>query len=156
MTKTLRKTKQKTEPANQPGVTRGILISFCENLEPAVDFYGNPTGAPVLASSTIRLHETDLGKDVILVFEDGDQTRPVILGVVRPPREPMPKELDLPVEIKTDGERLQISARQEIELRCGRSSITLTADGKVLIRGAYVSSRSSGANRIKGGSVHLN
>ena len=35
-------------------------------------------------------------------------------------------------------------------------SITLTGAGKVLIRGAYVLSRSSGVNKIKGGSVQLN
>jgi hypothetical protein len=41
-------------------------------------------------------------------------------------------------------------------LRCGQASVTLTKAGKVLIRGTYVSSRSSGVNRIKGGSVQLN
>ena len=42
------------------------------------------------------------------------------------------------------------------ELRCGKASITLTRAGKVLIRGAYLLSRSSGVNRIKGGSVQIN
>jgi hypothetical protein len=41
-------------------------------------------------------------------------------------------------------------------LRCGKSSITLTRAGKVLIEGEYISSRSSGVNRIKGGSIQLN
>ena len=41
-------------------------------------------------------------------------------------------------------------------LRCGKASITLTREGKVLIKGAYLSSRSSGVNRIKGGSVQIN
>ena len=35
-------------------------------------------------------------------------------------------------------------------------NIMLTRAGKVLIRGAYLLSRSSGANRIKGGSVQIN
>jgi uncharacterized protein (DUF2345 family) len=55
-----------------------------------------------------------------------------------------------------DGQRVDVRAEQEIVLRCGKASITLTRAGKVLIRGAYISSQSSGANRIKGGSVHLN
>ena len=38
----------------------------------------------------------------------------------------------------------------------GKASITLTREGKVLIRGTYLSSRSSGVNRIKGGSVQIN
>ena len=55
-----------------------------------------------------------------------------------------------------DGERLEFSAEREIVLRCGKASITLTREGKVLIKGAYLSSRSSGVNRIKGGSVQIN
>jgi len=46
--------------------------------------------------------------------------------------------------------------KDQLVLRCGRASITLTAAGKVLIEGAYVSSRSTGVNRIKGGSVQIN
>ncbi|MEW5071937.1 hypothetical protein AB1P14_09365, partial [Pseudomonas aeruginosa] len=38
----------------------------------------------------------------------------------------------------------------------GKASITLTRAGKVIIRGAYLSSRSTGVNRIKGGSVQIN
>ena len=49
-----------------------------------------------------------------------------------------------------------LSAQEEIVLRCGKASITLTKAGKVLIEGAYVLSRSSGVNRIRGGSVQLN
>ena len=49
-----------------------------------------------------------------------------------------------------------LKAQQEIVLECGKASITLTRAGKVLIRGAYLLSRSSGVNRIKGGSVQIN
>jgi hypothetical protein len=41
-------------------------------------------------------------------------------------------------------------------LRCGKASITLTKAGKVLVQGTYVSHRSSGVIRIKGGAVQLN
>jgi hypothetical protein len=58
--------------------------------------------------------------------------------------------------VETDGERLVFSAEKEIVLRCGESSITLTRAGKILIRGAYVLTRSSGVNRIQGGSVQIN
>lgn len=49
-----------------------------------------------------------------------------------------------------------VSAKEQLVLRCGKASITLTKAGKVLIKGSYVLSRSSGVNRIKGGSVQLN
>src|SRR5258708_5480867 len=45
---------------------------------------------------------------------------------------------------------------EAVVLECGHASITLTSAGKVLIRGAYLSSRSSGVHRIKGASVDIN
>ncbi len=60
------------------------------------------------------------------------------------------------VEVDADGQRLVVSAQEQLVLRCGKASITLTKAGKVLIQGAYVLSRSTGVNRIKGGSVQLN
>ena len=60
------------------------------------------------------------------------------------------------VNAAVDNERLVLTADKEIVLRCGKASITLTRAGKILIRGAYLLSRSSGVNRIKGGSVQLN
>ena len=60
------------------------------------------------------------------------------------------------VEASLGGERLEFTAGREIVFRCGDASITLTKAGKVLIQGAYLLSRSSGVNRIKGGSVQIN
>lgn len=53
-------------------------------------------------------------------------------------------------------EHLVISAAEQITLQCGESSITLTAAGKIILRGKYIVSRSSGVQRIKGGSVQIN
>ena len=55
-----------------------------------------------------------------------------------------------------DDQRLELKAEREIVLRCGKASITLTRAGKILLRGAYIFSRSTGVNKIKGGSVQLN
>ena len=55
-----------------------------------------------------------------------------------------------------DDQRLELKAEREIVLRCGKASITLTRAGKILLRGAYLFSRSTGVNKIKGGSVQLN
>ena len=51
---------------------------------------------------------------------------------------------------------LVLSAEQEIVLHCGDASVTLTKAGKIILRGAYLLSRSSGVNRIKGASVQIN
>jgi hypothetical protein len=41
-------------------------------------------------------------------------------------------------------------------LRCGEGSITLTRDGKIVLRGKHIVTHASGVNRIRGGSVELN
>jgi hypothetical protein len=59
-------------------------------------------------------------------------------------------------EVVIDGQRLVLEGKEQITLRCGKATITLTRAGKILIRGAYLSSRSSGVNRVLGGSVQIN
>jgi len=58
--------------------------------------------------------------------------------------------------VTIDGKRISLEAENEIVLKCGKASITLTKAGKVLIKGDYVLSHSSGENRIRGGSVSVN
>lgn len=58
--------------------------------------------------------------------------------------------------IRVDGKRVEIEAADEIVLKCGEASITLRRNGRVVIRGTYVETRSKGTNRIKGGSVQIN
>ena len=84
------------------------------------------------------------------MFERGDLSKPIIMGLLQ--HAPTRRES----EVQVDGEKVVFNAEREIVLRCGESSITLTRAGKVLIRGKYVLSRSSGVNRIKGGSVQIN
>jgi hypothetical protein len=60
------------------------------------------------------------------------------------------------LDARVDGKRIVIDGKDEIVLRCGHASITLRRNGRVVIRGTYVESRSKGTNRIKGGSVLIN
>lgn len=119
-----------------------------------VDFDGNPKKEPIPAISTMAIAQSDSGREAVLMFEDGDARRPIILGLVQSPAS-LPDQAR-PSEVSLDGERITLAAEKEIVLRCGQASITLTRAGKVLIRGAYVLTRSSGVNRIKGGSVQIN
>jgi hypothetical protein len=60
-------------------------------------------------------------------------------------------------EVLSNGEEeLVLTASKQITIRCGESSITLTAAGKIILRGKYIVSRSSGVQRIKGGAVQIN
>lgn len=58
--------------------------------------------------------------------------------------------------VRVDGKRVLIEGQEEVVLMCGDASITLTKAGKVVIRGKYLLSRSTGVNRILGGSVQVN
>jgi hypothetical protein len=138
-------------------VVTGELIAIAdEGQTPLVTFAGQIGTAAVRARSVIDLYGAQIGKSVVLVFEAGDPARPIVMGVLRGARD-WPVSDALPqVEVQADGERVLVSARDQLVLRCGKASITLTSAGKVLIQGSYVSSRSSGVNWIKGGSVQLN
>jgi hypothetical protein len=141
----------------------GSLIGVSANGSPLVDFPGNPTRVPLNARSCVELADRDIGKEIVLLFEDGDGTRPIVAGVVRTPVAAPINEAVLktaaPLEDSTvvvDGKTVALCAKESLTLRCGNASITLTRDGKVLIRGVYLQSRSSGVNRIQGGSVQVN
>jgi len=61
------------------------------------------------------------------------------------------------VAVRTDdGAVLTLRAVRRIELVCGKASIVLCADGKVVLKGANLISRSSGPNKIRGASVDIN
>jgi hypothetical protein len=114
-----------------------------------VRFEGAPEGRPQPARSVVPLAIDAVECDVVLLFEQGDLARPLVMGVLQTAQ-------TQPTRTEIDGEKLTFTADREIVLRCGEASITLTQTGKILLRGAYILSRSSGANRIKGGSIQLN
>ena len=140
-----------------PGLVIGMLIGFVpEEHAPLVILPGLPATA-IKANAVVDLHGSHIGRRVAVMFEDSDRHKPVVMGVIRgidgrPPLDPSA----LLVEVDADGGRMIVSAREQLVLRCGRASITLTRAGKVIIDGAYVSHRSTGVMRIKGGSVQLN
>jgi hypothetical protein len=59
-------------------------------------------------------------------------------------------------EADVDGARVRITARDEVVIQCGKGSITLRRNGRVIIRGTYVETHSAGTNRIRGGQVRVN
>ena len=149
------------------GVVIGLLVGLTEEGQPMVDYPGNPFDQPLPAASTWRCQAKDGDTSVALLFESGDPSRPMIVGpIVEPVNEPREIELSSSprdaskamdhIHVEQDGQELLLTADKQITLRCGQASVTLTRAGKILLRGTYLLSRSSGANRIKGGSVQIN
>lgn len=144
-----------------PEAMIGRIVGISPAGVPEVEFPGSPAAAPLAAQTAVALASQHVGHDVALAFIGGDPLRPLILGVIRPgPEAPAghgeQPEAEPRPQVLLDGDRVVLTADREIELRCGKASLVLTRAGKVLIRGAYLLSRSSGVNRIKGGSVQIN
>lgn len=132
------------------GVVIGLLIGF-EGGAPLVVFVGNPRETAIAARSLTELDVTAIGSELALLFEEGDPTRPLVVGRIV---DPAHKNREL--QVAREGDRIIITGEERIELRCGLASIILEKDGRVTIRGAQVTSQASGTNRIRGGAVHLN
>lgn len=148
-----------TQPAPAPidGAVLGTLVGFQDNAAtPLVTYRGQQGTAAIPARATIDLYGAHIGREAVLVFEGGDPSRPIIVGCLRQVNGHSLPELAGQVEVDADGERMIVSAKEQIVLRCGKSSLTLTKAGKVMIHGAYVSNRSTGVLRLKGGSVQIN
>lgn len=102
------------------------------------------------------------GRELLLVFENGDPEKPVIVGLMTDPLDDLialevsgekgEENLDLLV----DGRRITIEAEDEVVLKCGKGSIQIRKDGKIIIKGTDLLSRSSGPQRIRGASVNVN
>ena len=147
----------RSEAANQFTTLVGKLIGFAVSGVPLVNFANNPDGHPLPARHTCLVAPTDVGRDVVLAFENNDPQKPIIVGLLQSVNASVPGEGEsAPVNATVDGEQISLTGKNEIVLRCGKASITLTRAGKIIIRGAYVLTRSSGVNRIKGGSVQIN
>lgn len=134
----------------------GTLASFDIEGMPLVDLAASSHAEPLRARSCLDLVKADIGKEVVLVFEEGDRSRPLVVGMLRNARPltlPTPQSV---AELDVDGNHVVIEGKDSVTLRCGAASITLRADGKIVIRGGELESRASGLNRILGGSVRIN
>jgi len=123
----------------------GELVAICATGDPIIRIPAEDGHRLARALTLVELHAEDMGRQIVIQFVRGDSTRPVVLGRLRGTR-PRGATVD----------RVVIEADQEIVLRCGNSSLVLGRHGKVLIRGDYVVSRSTGVNRVNGASVQIN
>lgn len=126
--------------------------------QPLISDIPHLKGQVLAASSTVPLRRSMIGQQAIIWFAGGNEALPVIMGIIE--THPLRQEGQVvPVQghsIQADDERYVIQAEREVVLRCGESSITLTRAGKVIIKGNYILSRSTGYNKIKGAAIDIN
>ena len=168
-----------------PGeVIIGELADIDSLGRPLVSYAAMTSSDPMLAVTTQEVTPNNIGRQVALLFANGESNKPVIVGLIHNPLTdilenysiqqqnenadtPFPEvtkeyaqitdlKRDQEEQVIVDGKRVVIEGAEEITLKCGKASITLTKSGKILIRGTYLSNRSSGVNRILGGSVQIN
>lgn len=148
------------QTATRPEVLSGVYRGMLSQLDPASgvikivipSLFGME---PVVARSVVPLSQERIGEEVLVSFEGGDRRSPYVIGLLWQPGQ-SPEPSVPPIEARVDGEQVIIEGKKEIVLKCGKSSITLTKTGKVLVRGEYILTQASALNRVKGGSVQIN
>jgi hypothetical protein len=130
----------------------GHIVRITPEDIPVVDYYGNPTGPLEARIATDPPAECSGNwPPVLLAFENGDPTLPVIVGFVRRTMKAGPRQWE-----SRRVRKLVLGAEEEILLRCGKSSVLLRRDGKIVIKGGDILSRASGTNKVQGGTIRLN
>ena len=140
--------RQPTAAARVEGVVIGKLVGFKDRGDtPLITYPGQP--GPTIYTAHV-------GRDVVLAFESGHPARPIILGCLHEHDDRAQLPRNDSVQVEADGQRFVLTASQELVLRCGKASIRLLHTGEIFVDGAAISSRATGAHRIKGGSIQLN
>ena len=144
----------------------GNIVSLTENGQFLVNFPENPFG-PLIARyidfqlpNDLKVGEID--KPVLLAFDRNDLKSPIIIGFLNDTyhtqinKEKSNLSSWQGKDIFVDGDKLIINAQEEIVLKCGKSSIILGKDGKIVLKGVKIASRASDTNKIKGSTVNIN
>jgi len=171
---------QQTVPTGE--IIISTLVGLNDTRQPIVKFEAFGHHDPVVASTTLSIGPEHVGRQAALLFLNGNMSTPVIVGFIHSPLHALLESYDnaelepvfsepsvmtnsllektdsnsVSKTLVIDGKKVHIEGEEEIVLKCGDASITLTHTGKILIRGKYIVNRSSGVNRILGGSVQVN
>jgi hypothetical protein len=145
------------------GVITGRVVGASATGSPEVEYIEGAFSYRRPARTVVAPHELTLGTEVVLMFEHADPMLPLIMGVLHPAtfesslvRQSRELCAKTGAAADVDGEPVVLEGRRQVALRCGKSSITLHPDGKIVIRGTDLISRATGTNKIKGASVRLN
>ena len=121
--------------------------------------------SPVRARVSAALDDAALAdaaryrQDALLLFEEGDPLRPVVVALLRSATPALDALLVPPKRLRTariEASRVLVEGEEEITLRCGKSSLTFRSDGTVVLRGVNVVTQADQVHKIRGGKVQIN
>ena len=148
------------------GMIVGRIVRIGREGQVFVDYQGSSSvmaSARLTSSVQEKLRKGNPeGREVLLGFENNDPLRPIIVDTMCSLIEDIAENSKNVIEAKAgeeeiiNGKRVFLDAGEVIVLKCGKASITLTSEGKILIKGEYVLSSARGPNKMKGGSIQLN
>lgn len=161
-----------SQPGEEEPPIHGMRVGWVVGVDPdgsvRVDFAGNRHG-PLLARTTVPLAPEQWRqaalerREATLFFDEGRPSRPVLTGLLQPmPPTPLIDAVlaqqlpEAPRQAQVDGRRVLLEGRDEVVLRCGKATLILRADGRVILRGVEVLTEAEGVHRIRGGKVKIN
>jgi voltage-gated potassium channel Kch len=147
------------------GTRIGRVVAF-EGGETCVDFEGNRAG-PVPARVAAGIDDAALEaaaheqREAVLLFTGGASAQPIVLALLRSVTPHLDTALSEPLPAgrkvaRVDGRRVEIEGHEEVVLRCGKASLTLRRDGKVVLRGVNIVSQADQVHKVRGGKVQIN
>ncbi|WDD92048.1 DUF6484 domain-containing protein [Burkholderia sp. FERM BP-3421] len=111
-----------------------------------VDYPGNPAGTPLAALCAAALDAAAVGRQAALLFQQADPLRPIVLGLIRRSVEPAGALAG----------SLAFQSAHDLSLRCGAASLSLSRDGRIVLRGSTIASYATGTQRLRGATVEIN
>ncbi len=115
------------------------------------DSHGTKISCDFLRTSAGPLPRLYLGTPVLCI---ADENKGYVLGVIQPYL--VSNDQDDQKDEKKDPTQLNLKAIESIELTCGESMLSMDQNGKIVLRGADITTRASGSNKIKGATIRLN
>lgn len=131
-----------------PTVARLVAVGVDGVVRVLVAGHGEATARLLTSVSRRALARYAEGRELLVVFEQNDPARPIVVGVLE---DPVLDHLDADEE-----EHRVFEAKGSITLVSGEASLTLHADGRVVTRGVNVMSVASEQQRIQGAVVRIN
>ena len=95
-----------TDRTRIAGVVVGTLVGFADGgATPLVAYRNQPGTAALPARATISLHGAHIGRQAVMMFEEGDSYRPIIVGCLQNENTRALALAAGHVEVDADGER---------------------------------------------------